>query len=100
MLLASPIFLALNSHTIFLNKLLQTSKLAALTKGFSGAEIVSICRESALLAIEESDRNPDIVPIIRMTHIQSSISGTKKQITPSMLEFYDSFGKSKNVTRQ
>jgi SpoVK/Ycf46/Vps4 family AAA+-type ATPase len=76
---------------------LQTSTLADLTEGFSGAEIVSICRESALLAIEESDQNPDIAPMIGMRHVQKSISGTKKQITPSMLEFYDSFGKSKNA---
>jgi len=60
--------------------------------GFSGAEIVGICREAAFLAIEESDESPETYePTIGMSHILKSINGTKRQITPKMLLFYDSF---------
>jgi transitional endoplasmic reticulum ATPase/AAA family ATPase len=39
--------------------------------GFSGAELISICREAALLAIEEDDENPSETssPAIDMQHL-------------------------------
>ena len=72
------------------------SELAKFSQGYSGAEIVSICREAALFAIEEVDTlENEEEPFIKMSHILRSIQSTKKQITPSMLSFYDSFGRSK-----
>jgi len=71
---------------------LQISQFATASEGFSGAEIVSICRESALFAIEESDETPNVEPVIKMSHMLRSIDATKRQITPEMLSFYDSFG--------
>ena len=62
------------------------------SSGFSGAEIVSICREAALYAIEEIDEKDNGgEPKIEMKHIEQSIGKTKRQITPQMLEFYNLF---------
>ncbi len=66
-------------------------KLSVESSGFSGAEIVSICREAALYAIEEIDKlNGNDEPMIQMKHIEQSIRNTKRQITPQMLDFYQS----------
>lgn len=75
-------------------------KLAAVSEGFSGAEIVSICRESALFAIEENEENPKEEPRIKMQHLLRSMDDTKRQITPEMLAFYDSFGKASSALQQ
>jgi SpoVK/Ycf46/Vps4 family AAA+-type ATPase len=56
--------------------------IAEYTNGFSGAELVAICSESALLAI---DSNCDAVC---QEHLLKSISDLKPQITPEMLEYY------------
>jgi SpoVK/Ycf46/Vps4 family AAA+-type ATPase len=70
--------------------------LAVESGGFSGAEIVSICREAALYAIEEIDtQGPEEEPMIRMKHIYRSLKDTKRQITSQMLEFYKEFGSKK-----
>ena len=71
---------------------MKISKLAVNSNGFSGAEIVSICREAALYAIEEIDQlNDGNEPMIKMKHIEQSIKSTNRQITPQMLDFYHSF---------
>jgi SpoVK/Ycf46/Vps4 family AAA+-type ATPase len=62
------------------------------TQGFSGAECVAICRDAALLALEEiEDTGEDIIPQIRMQHLLEAAGGMKRQITPQMIEFYASF---------
>eukprot|EP00559_Dactyliosolen_fragilissimus_P003212 CAMPEP_0184868818 /NCGR_PEP_ID=MMETSP0580-20130426/31849_1 /TAXON_ID=1118495 /ORGANISM="Dactyliosolen fragilissimus" /LENGTH=1240 /DNA_ID=CAMNT_0027369937 /DNA_START=98 /DNA_END=3820 /DNA_ORIENTATION=- len=68
-----------------------------LTGGFSGAELISICREAAFFAIEEYDNTDKIaLPIITSKHLIQSIKGIKRQITPQMLDFYSSYSSSKN----
>ena len=62
------------------------------SKGFSGAEMVSICRDAALLALEEMDENSlDISPKIEMKHLLQAMRETQRQITPSMIKFYEDF---------
>ena len=65
------------------------------SSGFSGAELVSICREAALLALDEclhGNSNADAsTPCIRQRHLLKSIQSTKKQISPEMLDFYADF---------
>jgi SpoVK/Ycf46/Vps4 family AAA+-type ATPase len=71
------------------------------TGGFSGAEMVALCRDAALLALEEVD---DVVgstdvsnaPMIEMRHLYKAIESMPRQITPSMIEFYKSY--QENVT--
>jgi SpoVK/Ycf46/Vps4 family AAA+-type ATPase len=63
-----------------------------LSHGFSGAELVAICRDAALLALEESDDiNAQDTPKIEMRHLVAAMEGMKRQITPEMLEFYRTF---------
>jgi SpoVK/Ycf46/Vps4 family AAA+-type ATPase len=67
--------------------------------GYSGAEIAAICRDAALLALEEaSNENTSNVlagggsPIhIGQRHLLQAVSGMKRQITPEMTAFYDSY---------
>jgi len=66
-----------------------------LSGGFSGAELVSICREAALLALDECIDNyintSETNPSIKMNHLVAAVKSTKKQISPEMLGFYASF---------
>lgn len=59
--------------------------------GFSGAELIAICREAALLAIEEDDERMVGTPQIAMRHLRRAIAEMQRQITPEMLDFYASF---------
>lgn len=61
--------------------------------GFSGAEVVAICRDASLLALEESDLHATDPTKVRvgMRHLLQAIRSTPRQITPEMLEFYASF---------
>jgi AAA family ATPase len=54
------------------------------TAGFSGAEIVGVCTEAAMLAIEANDQ------YLRCEHVLQAVAEVKPQITPAMLEFYRS----------
>ena len=61
--------------------------------GFSGAEVVAICKDAALLALEESDihaTDPTKIKI-GMHHLLQAIRSTPKQITSEMLDFYSSY---------
>ncbi|KAI2510693.1 AAA ATPase-like protein [Fragilaria crotonensis] len=64
--------------------------------GFSGAEIISICRDAALLAIEEDDEemNADNTLMIQMRHLTKAMKATPRQITRAMLDFYESYTNS------
>lgn len=50
------------------------------------------------MALEEDDEthgDGQSMPIIRMSHLQHAVESLERQITPEMLEFYDSYrGKS------
>lgn len=58
------------------------------TGGYSGAEMISLCREAALRAIEEDDEIGTGAPVIAMKHMLKAVSETKRQITPDLLKFY------------
>lgn len=61
------------------------------TGGFSGAELIAVCRDSALHAIEEEEETKSGDPKIAMRHLLRSVKGTRKQITSEMIKFYDRF---------
>ena len=68
----------------------------SISHGFSGAEIVAICRDAALLALEESnDPMAEETPKIAMKHLLQAVSGMRRQITPEMLAFYASYRESR-----
>jgi AAA family ATPase len=65
--------------------------------GFSGAELIAACKDAAWRALEEDDEasNPSSqMPKIRMEHMLKAINGMQRQITPEMIEYYESFSKS------
>lgn len=73
-----------------------TSQISALasdnvSNGYSGAEIVAICRDAALHAIGEMDDGVIKKPQIHMNHLLRSINDMKPRTTKEMLQFYASF---------
>ncbi len=50
--------------------------------GFSGAEVVAICSEACMLAVEDG------AVAMSMAYLETSVSDIKPQITPKMIEFY------------
>ncbi|KAI8865534.1 AAA-domain-containing protein [Ramicandelaber brevisporus] len=68
-------------------------ELAQMTDGFSGAEIVSVCQEAAMAALEE-----DIsAQAVCKRHFIKAIANTPKRITPDMVAFYDRFRKQSGL---
>jgi transitional endoplasmic reticulum ATPase/AAA family ATPase len=70
--------------------------------GFSGAELIAICREAALFAIEEDDAlivdsSPHCPPQIRMKHLLRAAKDMQHQVTPEMLDFYANYAKTRGV---
>ncbi|CAN0538367.1 unnamed protein product [Ectocarpus sp. 12 AP-2014] len=61
--------------------------LARRTEGFSGAEVVALCREASICALEE-DRSATQV---RQAHLLEALGQMRPQITPAVLASYDSF---------
>lgn len=88
-------FRARQTSSNALVSLVQFSILSSdhMSGGFSGAEIIAICREAALLAIEEDDESMEdsSSPQIAIRHLTRAISEMQRQVTPEMLEFYASF---------
>jgi len=74
------------------------------TNGYSGAEIVSICREAALACMEEhitpTQTNPSILkdilvkPCVKTVHFELALQKVTKGITQETLDFYENFRKS------
>ena len=67
------------------------------SRGFSGAELIAVCKDAALLALEEDELSPHNdgeLPNIKMTHLLKALCAMKRQITPEMIEFYESFRRS------
>ncbi|KAJ3210979.1 spermatogenesis associated protein 5 [Entophlyctis luteolus] len=61
--------------------------LAELTDGYSGAEVVSVCQEAAMFAMEEK---PDAEAVFQK-HFIEAISRVTPRITADMIEFYNHF---------
>ena len=75
--------------------LFKISKLAEdeVSGGFSGAELIAVCKDAALLALEEDEESNvgNEMPSVHMRHLLKSINGLQRQITPEMIAFYESF---------
>jgi SpoVK/Ycf46/Vps4 family AAA+-type ATPase len=63
--------------------------LATETDGCSGAELVALCRDAALFALENDDINPQL----SMAHLKKANLELKRQITKEMLCFYATYAK-------
>lgn len=62
-------------------------KLAQMTEGCSGAEVVSICQEAGLLAMDEDIH----CQAIEQRHFESAASSVKRRITSLMIRQYESW---------
>jgi AAA family ATPase len=61
--------------------------LAMKTAGCSGAELVALCRDAALFALENDDGRPQLT----MDHLEKANFDLKRQITKEMLHFYETY---------
>ncbi len=64
-------------------------EVARSTEGFSGAEMVALCREAALGAVEE---DPEHARVVAGRHLAQALAGWQRQITPQMVNFYRRYG--------
>eukprot|EP00667_Euglena_gracilis_P002706 EG_transcript_2716 len=58
--------------------------LADLLEGYTGAEIVSVCREATYIALEESLE----VDTVTVAHLQRAVAAVKPRVTPLDVAFY------------
>ena len=59
--------------------------LAIKTEGYSGADIESLCREAAMIAVRENAKANKV----RKTHFQQAMETVRASITPNIIKFYD-----------
>ncbi|KAF9432991.1 spermatogenesis associated protein 5 [Entomortierella beljakovae] len=61
--------------------------LAERTEGCSGAEVVALCQEAAMKAMEESLE----IACVSKRHFEQALAGMTRRITQEMIQFYDDF---------
>ena len=69
---------------------------ASKTEGYSGAEIVAVCNEAALAALEEVIESSEKEPKILLKHFEKGLQTVKPRLNQSLLKIYDDFRASKN----
>ncbi|KAF9114603.1 Spermatoproteinsis associated protein 5 [Mortierella sp. AM989] len=62
-------------------------QLAVQTEGCSGAEVVALCQEAAMKAMEESLE----IACVSKRHFEQALAGMTRRITKEMIQFYDDF---------
>ena len=65
------------------------NEIASITEGCSGAEVVSLCQEAGLLAMNENIT----IDSIMQRHFMTALSKLKRGITQEMIDYYKSFSK-------
>ncbi|WVO21452.1 uncharacterized protein IAS62_002761 [Cryptococcus decagattii] len=63
----------------------NVERLAEITEGCSGAEIVSVCQDAALAAMNESLD----APYVKGSHLVNSAYTVRRRITPDMIAFFE-----------
>ncbi|CAG8489786.1 13918_t:CDS:10 [Ambispora leptoticha] len=72
---------------------LDVEELAEKTEGCSGAEIVALCQEAGLLAMEEDLEATEI----HHRHFLKAIESCTRRISSEMLAYYEEFRRNSNV---
>ena len=72
---------------------IDVSELVRKTEGYSGAEIVAVCREASVAALEDNI----FANFVEMKHFLLSIQKVVPRITSQMLLFYDNFRKTSQM---
>ncbi|KAI8811343.1 P-loop containing nucleoside triphosphate hydrolase protein [Cladochytrium replicatum] len=73
----------------------DVESLVTQTEGFSGAEVVSVCQEAALCALEE---NWDAEKVQRR-HFEAALRLVVPRITQDMLDFFNRFSRRPGLSR-
>ncbi|KAF9406876.1 spermatogenesis associated protein 5, partial [Podila epigama] len=63
------------------------SELADRTEGCSGAEVVALCQEAAMKAMEDNLE----IEYVSKRHFEQALAGMTRRITPEMIQFYREF---------
>ncbi|KAI1307211.1 spermatogenesis associated protein 5 [Mortierella claussenii] len=79
--------LQIHSKKMACDQDVDIEQLAELTDGYSGAEVVALCQEAAMKAMEESLE----IICVSKRHFDQAIAGMTKRITPEMIQFYGDF---------
>lgn len=73
----------------------EASLLASHTAGYSGAEVVMVCREAALLAIRASIADgKGALPCATASHFNHALQVVRPRITAETVRFYEDFERS------
>jgi len=68
-----------------LGKDVDIKHLADTTESYSGADIESLCREAAMLAIRENEKAAKVKKI----HFDKALEGVRASLTPNIIKFYN-----------
>ncbi|WVN86229.1 uncharacterized protein L203_101390 [Cryptococcus depauperatus CBS 7841] len=71
----------------------DVEELARITRGCSGAEVVSICQDAALAAMNE-DIN---APYVKKSHLVHSAKTVRRRITSEIMEFFEEWGDQSGI---
>ncbi|CAG8438553.1 16248_t:CDS:10 [Acaulospora morrowiae] len=71
----------------------DAEEFASMTDGYSGAEVVAVCQEAAMCAMDEDLDAKEV----RRDHFLKALSSFTRRITPEMIEFYENFRKKSGL---
>ena len=74
-----------------IDKDVELDKLAKLTEGYTGAEIVNICRESGLNSIRRDIESDTVL----WEDFESALKKLKPRVSPEMIAKYEGFESNK-----
>jgi len=66
------------------------SPAISILKGFSGADIETLCREAAMIALRENIRARKVT----LEHFKKAKEDISPSLTQEMLKWYETFGKN------
>ncbi|XP_033113460.1 ATPase family protein 2 homolog [Anneissia japonica] len=79
--------LKINFKRMPIDRDVDVSSVVAQTNGYSGAEVVSVCREAALYAMQEDIDSE----VIRSAHFALALDSVRPRITKDMVQFYEAY---------
>jgi transitional endoplasmic reticulum ATPase len=77
--------LKVHTEKMPLGKDVDLNELAKLTKGYVGADIESLCREAAIMALRE-DRKARVV---NKNHFEEALRSVRSSVTEEVIKYYD-----------